>query len=299
MSTVRALVLLLTVVAATAAKAQGTHRLVRLGFVDPDAQLNPLSATDAFWERLRELGWVRNKNFTVVYRSTEGRADRFPTLVDEVLKSKVDILVTSTTPGAFAAKKATSTIPIVVLAFGDPVGSGLVATLAHPGGNLTGFSLEPTAEVTPKYLQILKEMVPRLSTTAIISNPNNPQIRRQVAQLKSAAAEQHAHLRFIDVHAPEDFADAFIAAHQDAEALLVLSDSITVTHRKAITELAMKYRIPTLYTTLEFVRIGGLIGYGADQNESYRGAAEYVDKILRGSKPGELPIQQRRTSDCL
>lgn len=288
----RAIAVALLIVAAIAATAQTTDRVARLGFVDPDAQSNSINAGEAFWKRLHELGWVQGKNLVVVARSAEGRLDLLPALMTDVVQSKVDVLVTSSTPGALAARKATGTVPIVVLGMGDPIGTGLAASLAHPGGNLTGFSLEMTDEVTGKLLELVQETVPRVTTLAVISNPDSLLIIKMIGHLKAAAAARHVNLRFFDVRAPQDFIPAFSAARRGAQAALVLSDPLTVTHRKAITELAARYRIPAMYTLLAFMREGGLIAYGADQTLRARRAAEYVDKILRGANPGDLPIEQ-------
>lgn len=288
----RAVALAVLIVAAVAATAQTTDRVRRLGFVDPNAQSTSIDAGEVFWQRLHDLGWVQGTNLVVVYRSAEGRPDLLPALMTDVLKTKIDVLVTSSTPGALAAKKATGTVPIVVLAMGDPIGMGLAASLAHPGGNLTGFSIETTEEVTGKFLEFVQETVPRVSTLAVISNPDNPLNRRMIGHLNAAAAARRLNLRFFDVRGPQDLVRAFSAARQVAQAALVLTDPLTVSHRKTITELAVRYRIPAMYTLLEFTREGGLIAYGTDQTANFRRAAEYVDKILRGANPGDLPIEQ-------
>jgi putative ABC transport system substrate-binding protein len=288
----RALAFAFLIGAGIGAAAQTADRVVRLGFVDPNAQSSSIYSTEAFWQRLHDLGWVQGTNLIVVYRSAEGRPDLLPALMTDVLNNKIDVLVTSSTPGALAAKKATSTVPIVVLAMGDPIGMGLAGSLAHPGGNLTGFSIETTEEVTGKFLEFVQETVPRVSTLAVISNPDNPLNRRMIGHLKAAAAARRLNLRFFDVRAPQDFIPAFSAARQVAQAALVLTDPLTVTHRKTITELAARYRIPAMYTLLEFTREGGLIAYGTDQTGNFRRAAEYVDRILRGANPGDLPIEQ-------
>ena len=280
------------IIAAIAAAAQTTDRVVRLGFVDPNARSKSIDSDEAFWQRLHDLGWVQGTNLIVVYRSAEGRPDLMPALMTDVLKSKIDVLVTASTPAALAAKKATGTVPIVVLAMGDPIGTGLATSLAHPGGNLTGFSIETTEEVTGKFLEFAQETVPRLSTLAVISNPDNPLNKRMIGHLNAAAAARRLTLRVFDVRAQQDLIPAFSAARQAAQAALVLTDPLTVTHRKTITELAARYRIPTLYMLLEFTREGGLIAYGANQTAIRRRAAEYVDKILRGANPGTLPIEQ-------
>ena len=280
------------IVAAIIAAAQTTDRVARLGFVDPNARSSSIAYEDVFWRRLHDLGWVKGTNLIVEYRSAEGRPDVLPALMTDVLKSKIDVLVTTSTPGALAAKKATDKVPIVVLAMGDPIGTGVAASLAHPGGNLTGFSIETTEEVTGKFLEFVQETVPRVSTLAVIANPDNPLNPRMIGHLNAAAAARRLTLRVFEVRAQQDLSPAFSAARQVAQAALVLTDPLTVTHRKAITELAARYRIPTLYTMLEFMREGGLIAYGTNQTAIRRRAAEYVDKILRGANPGALPIEQ-------
>ena len=209
----------------------------------------------------------------------------------EVLERKVDVLVTASTPGAVTAKKATNTVPIVVAVMGDPIGTGLVASLARPGGNLTGLSLQ-WEDLGGKWLELLQEAIPRLSTVAVISNPDSPAIREVARKLREIASRRGVRLRFHDVREAGEFAHAFKQARQEAQAALVLADPVTVAHRREITALAAAHRVPTLYVLQEFMDTGGLMAYGVDQRILFPRAADYVDKILRGARPAELPIEQ-------
>ena len=269
-----------------------TQRVARLGFVDPGSRATALRGFAAFWERLRELGWVEGENLVVESRWADGRMDRLPGLMTEVLGRKIDVLVTYSTPGALAAKNATSSVPIVVAAMGDPIGTGLAASLSRPGGNLTGVSLQWGEELSGKWLELLQETAPKVSTVAVISNPDSPVVRKLTKDLERIAARRGLKLRFEDVREPGALAGAFKQARQSAQAALVLADPLTVDARREITALAAAHRLPTLYVLQEFMQTGGLMAYGVDDRIVFRNAAEYVDKILRGARPGDLPIEQ-------
>ena len=273
--------------------ADPPQRAARVAFVDPYSASSTSRETSAFWTRLQELGWIQGQNLIVETHWAEGRIDRLPELMAGVAASKVDVIVTRGTPAATAAKDATSTIPIVVTAMGDPVGAGLAESLARPGGNLTGMSLEVTSDRIGKWLELLQEAVPHLSTVAVISNPDSSVwLSKIVKNLAPAARTRRLRLRFIDVREVDALSDAFKQARRQAQAALVLADPLTVTHRQEITELAARNRLPAMYTILEFMHAGGLMAYNADSMLLYRRAAEYVDKILRGAKPADLPIEQ-------
>jgi len=246
----------------------------------------------AFWDRLRELGYVEGQNLTVERRWADGHLERLPALMAEVVGQKIDVLVTYSTPAGVAAKRATSTIPIVVAAMGDPLGIGLVASLAHPGGNLTGVSLDMTEDLTGKWLEIVQEVFPRVSTLAVLSNPESPLVAKLATRLRIAAAARGVTLHFVEVRTPDALENAFKQTKREAQAMLVLPDPVTITNRKEIAGLAAKYRIPALYTTPDFMDSGGLIAYGIDSAVLFRRAAEYVDKILKGAAPGDLPVEQ-------
>jgi putative ABC transport system substrate-binding protein len=271
---------------------QPGHKAVRLAFVDAGSPSTAPKGVPAFWDRLRELGYVEGQNLTVERRWADGHLEQLPALMTEVVGQKIDVLVTYTTPAGIAAKQATGTIPIVVAAMGDPLGIGLVASLAHPGGNLTGVSLDMTEDLTGKWLEIVQEVFPRVTTLAVLSNPDSPLIVKLTTRLRVAASSRGLTLRFVEVRRPDVLENAFKQAKREAQAVLVLPDPITTGNRKEITSLAAKYRLPALYTIPDFMDSGGLIAYGVDSAVLFRRAADYVDKILKGASPGDLPIEQ-------
>lgn len=272
--------------------AEPAPRVVRLGFVGPASPSSSVRAVTQFWERLRELGYVEGRNLVIEARWAEGRYDRLPELMAEVIGRKVDVLVTYSTPAAVAAKNATSTIPIVAVAMGDPIGSRLVASLARPGGNLTGLSMGWTEGITTKWLELLQETVPRLSTVVVFENPDNPVSRDQVKELQAIAPTRGLKLRLIEVREPGALDRAFGQAGQKAQGVLVLPDPVIAALRGQLTALAAKHRLPTIYYVRDFVDAGGLMAYGPDFGVQFRRAAEYVDKILKGALPADLPIEQ-------
>ena len=272
--------------------AEPSQKVVRVAFVDPESQSTALRGAAAFWERLRELGWVEGQNLIIEQRWADGRLDRLPALMAEVVGHNPDVIVTMSTPGAIAAKNATSTIPIVVPAMGDPVGMGLADSLARPGGNLTGLSLEMTQDLSGKWLQLLQETVPRLSSVAVILNRASPLVRKVAKDLEAIAPTRRVRLRFIDIRESVTLDDVFKQARRQAQAVLVLPDPLTLHQRSQIVALAAKRRLPAMYPFSEFVAIGGLMAYGVDNAVLFRRGADYVDKILRGAKPADLPIEQ-------
>ena len=210
----------------------------------------------------------------------------------EVLARNIDVLYTWTTPGAIAAKNATSTIPIVAASMGDPVGSGIVAGLAHPGGNLTGVSSGWGRGIAGKWLELLQETVPHLSSVAVTMNPDLPVHRDLAKELEVIAPTRGVKLRIIEVRAAEVLDQAFEQARRSAQAVLVVAEPITVTNRTRVTMLVAKHRLPAIYGLRDFVDAGGLMAYGFDQVVMFRRAADYVDRILKGAKPADLPIEQ-------
>ena len=270
-------------------------KVARLGFV---AIVSPSSITSGytidFYDRLRELGWVKGKNLLVEERWADGHPERMPALIADVLTHKIDLLVTGTEAGAIAAKRATQTVPIVAVALGDPVAAGIAANIARPGGNLTGLSLQGGDGIPGKCLELLREVVPRVSTIAVFWNPDMKLNQIQLRELETAARTLGVQLRLIELHSAKDLQSAFEQAQAQAQAAIVLPEPITYTNRREVASLAARYRIPVIYLMLDYVTDGGLIAYGADLRVMYRRAAEYVDKILRGAKPGELPIEQSR-----
>jgi putative tryptophan/tyrosine transport system substrate-binding protein len=274
------------------ADAQQPKKVPRIGYLAP-ASLSALAArTEAFRQGLRELGYVEGKNIVIEWRSAEGKIDRLPALAAELVRLKVDVIVTTGPTATHPAKQASSSIPIVMAQDIDPVGTGFVASLARPGGNITGLSsLAP--EISGKQLELLKETVPKLSRVAVLwasSNPANAQMLREVER---AAATFGVKIQSLDVLGRKDFQTAFGAASKErAEAVLVLQNGVAAAHRTEIAELAVKSRLPAIFPRLEFVEDGGLMSYGASFTHMDRRAATYVDKILKGAKPADLPVEQ-------
>ncbi len=275
-----------------AADAQPPPKVPRIGIL----WASPISANahlrEAFRQGLRELGYVEGRNVALELRYAEGKLDRLPDLAAELVRLKVDVIVAANTPTALAAKQATRTIPIVMALSGDPVESGLVASLARPGGNVTGLSLM-APELGGKRLQLLKEVVPRASRVAVLSNPNNPFTGLMVRETEAAARVLGVQLQAREIRAPEDIDRAFQAAIRGrASALIVVDDGLVFTHRARIAALAAKSRLPAIYPFRESVEAGGLMSYATNFADSYRRAATYVDKILKGAKPADLPVEQ-------
>ena len=274
------------------AAAQQAKKVPRIGFLTT-VSLSTISARiEAFREGLRELGYVEGKNIVIEWRSGEGKEDRLPALAAELVRLKVDIIITTGPIPTRSAKEATVTIPIVMGFDDDPVGSGFVASLARPGGNITGLAtLAP--EISGKQLELLKEVVPRLSRVAVFGTSTRPGNAQSLKETELAAGAFGVKLQFLDVLDPKDIETAFRAASKGrAEAVLVLGGPVTISHRTQIADLAAKNRLPAIYERAEFMDAGGLIFYGASITEMFRRAATYVDKILKGRKPADLPVEQ-------
>jgi putative ABC transport system substrate-binding protein len=275
-----------------AASAQQPAKVPTVGFLGAESASTNQHFFDAFRQGMREHGYIDGKNVTFVERWAEGRSERFPELVGELLSLNVDVILAVSVPAALAAKHGTATIPIVFIA-SDPLGTGLVASLARPGGNLTGFSLFLGDEFSSKWLELLKEAVPRASRVAILWNPTNPASSHYVTVLRGAAERLGIVLQFQPVNDPAQFDRAFatiVAAR--AQALVVVVDPLTVRYRGRIVELATTNQLPAMYGFREFVDVGGLIAYGVNVPLLCRRAAVYVDKIIKGATPAELPVEQ-------
>ena len=225
-------------------------------------------------------------------RWADGQIDHLPSLMSDVVHRNVDVIVTAGTPAAFAAKKATDTIPIVAMFMADPLRTGLVKSLAHPEGNLTGTSMAYGDQFTGKWLELLRESVPGLATVALISNPDNAVFQYLKRDLEAVGPRLKIKIRMIDIRGPEELDSAFKQARDAAQAILLLGDPVTLTYKRRIAELAIAYRIPVMYNHRSFVDEGGLMSYAPETDSQVRRAAEYVDKILRGARPAELPIEQ-------
>jgi len=268
------------------------QRAVRVGFVHPQSPSTASRGINAFWERMHELGYVEGKNLVVEARWAEGHYERLPALMSEVLRRKVDVLVTYGATSAAAAKNATSAIPIVAVAMGDPLRTGLVTSLGQPEGNLTGLSLGWGIGIAGKWVELMQETVPRLLTVAVIGNPDNPIDREMVKELEALAPTRSLKLRVIEVRDPAMLERAFERARRSSQAVLVLPDALLSGNRRQVTVLAAKHRMPAMYPIRDFVDVGGLMAYAPDFAAQWRRAAVYVDKLLKGAKPAELPIEQ-------
>ena len=265
---------------------------MRLGFVDPQSASTTPRGISAFWQRLRELGYIDGQNLIVEMRSAEGRPERLPALMKEVVERDVDVLVTWSTSAAIAAKNATTTVPIVAAVMGDPVRSGLAAGLARPGANLTGLAVGLGQGLASKWVELLQDLIPRLSTVAVIANPDTAIDRDLTNELQTIVSARGLKLRLVEVREPVTFDRAFEQARRKTQAAIVLPDPVLFSHRGQVTALAARYRLPVIYPSRDYIEAGGLITYGPDFSVMFRRAAEYVDKILRGASPGDLPIEQ-------
>jgi putative tryptophan/tyrosine transport system substrate-binding protein len=277
----------------SAVETQQTGKVFRIGFLDPSNASSMAGLLEAFRQELSKLGWIEGKNITIEYRFAEQKPERLPELAADLVRLKVDLIVTTGEPPARAAKSATSTIPIVMTNVVDPVGSGLVASLARPGGNVTGNS-SLTPELNTKRLEILKDAIPRLSRVGLL-RPRASQLGdAQMNELRPAAQALKLNLEEIKTQPdPKGLESAFQTSKQkQVGAILTIPGSRFFAERKRIVELAGKYRLPAMYPQTGFVDEGGLMSYGVDYDDVYRRAAVYVDKILKGGKPGDLPVQQ-------
>ena len=284
------------------AEGQSAGKIPRLCFLtfDPGTPQSPSPRFEAFFAGLRDVGYVHGKTITIDYLVADGRSEKFPELAAECVRLKADIIVVSTTPAAHAAKNATRTIPIVMVALGDPVGTGLVESLARPGGNVTGMS-QMTSGLAAKRLEVLKETVPRISRVLVLSYLVDPIAPLQVTALKEAASTLGVTLIIRDIRTADDLPAAFEAgAREHAEGLLTTAESIFRLQRGRVTELAARHRLPAVYPYSAFAKdSGGLMAYDANDSDLHRRAAIYVDKILKGAKPSDLAIQQPTKFDLV
>jgi putative ABC transport system substrate-binding protein len=282
---------ILTLASVHLAESQQPKKVPRIGFLRVAPLEDPLTA--AFRQGLRELGYVDGKNIAIEYRSAEGKGDRLPDLAAELVGLNVEVIVVGGGTGPVRqVQKVTNTIPIVFTQVSDPVGAGLVASLAHPGGNLTGLS-SVSQDLSGKRLELLKEAIPKASRISVLYDPNDPAKVAEFKGLEVDARPLGVQLQSLQVRNPDEFESAFKAATgAKAAALLVLPSGVTNTHRKRIAELAAKNHLPTVFAASEFMDAGGLISYGPNYADLYRRAATYVDKILKGAKPADLPVEQ-------
>jgi putative ABC transport system substrate-binding protein len=274
------------------ATAQQPKKVPRIGWLTGSSLSAMTARIEAFRQGLRELGYVEGKNIVIEWRSAEGKTERVPALAAELVGLKVNVIVSGGPLVTRAAKEASSTIPIVMAFDNDPVGNDFVASLARPGGNITGLSnLAP--EISGKRLELLKEIIPRLSRVAVFGNSNEPGNPQSLREIELAAGAFGVQLQHLDVRDPKDIETAFRAATKGrADAVLVLTSLVMNFRQKQIADLAIKSRLPSIYYATEFVEAGGLMTYGASITDLYRRAATYVDKILKGRKPADLPVEQ-------
>ena len=273
-------------------EAQQAVKAYRIGMLETIAA--PLNSANlqAFRMGLRTLGYVEGGNLVIEYRSADGKTERFPALAAELVRQRVDLIVTRGTPAVIAAKKATGVIPIVMAVSGDPVGTGVVSSLARPGGNVTGLSSVIT-ELAGKRLELFREALPALSRVALLYNPTNPAATNDWKEAEAAARALGLQSFSFEVRKAEDFRPAFETARkQRADVMVVIMDGLVQNHQGEVVDLARRNRLPDIYASREFPEAGGLMSYGVSYPDLYRRAASYVDKILKGAKPADLPIEQ-------
>ncbi len=277
-----------------AAEAQQAAKVARIGFLATNGAVAP-HMLDAFRQELRDLGYVEGRNLVTEFRDAAGKLERLPALAAELVALKVDVIVTATGPGALAAKRATRTIPIVFAVAADPITDGLVISLARPGGNVTGFAVL-ASELVGKRLELLKQAVPGFDRVAVLRQPGAEPEQTENDRLKgteSAARALGMRLQIVVARGPEDFDSAFAEMTKArAGALIMGGGNMFFSERRRLVDLAAKHRLPAVYGQREFVDAGGLMSYGPNQTDLFRRAAAYVDKILKGAKPGDLPVEQ-------
>ena len=279
------------------ARAQQAGKLPTIGFLGAATPSVASQWVAAFVQRLRELGWIEGRTVAIEYRWAEGRSERYAEIAAEFVRLKVDVIVTWGTASVVAAMQATSAIPIVFASAGDPVGTGLVTSLARPGGNVTGSSNQ-AADVAGKRLELLREVVPG-RRLAILANIGSPIGVLQMGEAQAAARALGFEVTTLEIQRAQDIAPAFEAVKGRADALYVVSEALVETHRVRINTLALAARLPTMHDFREFVEAGGLMSYGPNFQNSFRRAADFVDKILRGLKPGDIPVEQPTKFDLV
>ena len=280
------------------ARAQLSGKLPTIGFLGAATQQAVSHWVIAFERRLRELGWSEGRTVAIEYRWAEGRGDRFAEIAAEFVRLKVDVIVTYATAPTLAAKQATSIIPIVFATAGDPVGTGLVASLRRPGGNITGLSNQQ-ADLAGKRLELFREIEPTFRILTIIGNVNSPASLLEMKEVETAARALSLEVHTIEIRKPEEISAVFAMLRDRAGPLYVVGDPLVFSNRVRISTLAVGARVPTMYNFREYVQAGGLMSYGPNFPDLFRRAADYVDKILRGSKPAEIPVEQPTNFDLV
>jgi putative ABC transport system substrate-binding protein len=274
------------------AQAQEPRKVSRIGYLSGTSFAVNAARIEAFRLGLRELGYTEGKNLLIEWRYAEGKLERLPALATELVRLKVDVIVASAPPPIRAAKQATATIPIVMAYDDDPVGNGFVASLAHPGGNITGLAtLAP--ELSGKQLELLRDIVPRLSRVAVLGNATRPGSPQSLREMNLSADAIGVQLQYLEIQAPTDIEAAFRAASKErADGVLVMQTPLLITQRRRVADIAITMRLPTIYARPEYVEDGGLISYATSFNDLSRRSAIYVDRILKGAKPADLPVEQ-------
>jgi putative tryptophan/tyrosine transport system substrate-binding protein len=273
-----------------AANAQRTLKTAQIGYL---AFRSPMSADDSFFQGLRHFGWNEGQNIFVERRFAAGSIDQLKRSAAELAHLHVDVIVAAASAATQAAKDATASIPIVFVNAGDPIGQGFIQSLSHPGGNLTGIAFDASPDITAKQAQLIIEAVPKVSRLAVLWNPGSPAMHSYFNVLKTAAPALRVELQSLEVQEPNELERAFDAMTRErADGLLVLSDSFTTFHRARLAELAAGHRLPALYGHRQYIEAGGLMSYGPSISDAYRQGAYFVDEILKGANPADLPAQQ-------
>jgi|SRR5262245_15498527 len=280
------------------AAAQRPARQPIIGFLGPNTRSAGSEWAAAFVQRLHELGWIEGRTVAIEYRWAEGRAERFAEIAAEFVRLKVDVIVTSGTPAIMASKQATSLIPIVFATAGDPVGNNLVSSLARPGGNVTGLATL-AADLAGKRLELLREIAPGLGHLAIMGNAGNPFTVLEMAEVQAAARTLGLEVTTLEIRRAQDIAPAFERLKDRAGALYVCTDAFANTNRIRINTLALGVRLPTMHGSRDYVEAGGLMSFGPNFPDLFRRSADYVDKILRGAKPADIPVEQPTKFDLI
>ncbi len=281
-----------------AARGQQASKLPTIGFLGESTPSGQRQWVAAFEQRLSELGWIEGRNVAIEYRWAEGRNERFAEMSTDIVRRKVDVIVTQGTPAVLAAKEATSVIPIIFPIAGNPVANGLVASLARPGGNVTGLTNQ-TADLAGKRLELLRDVVPGLRRLAIMANVDNPSVVLDVGEVRMAADALGFEITTSEIRRAEDIAPALDAVQGRVEALYVAGDPLVTTNRNRIAILAVGARLPTIHGNRENVDAGGLMSYGPNPPDLHRRAADVVDKVLRGTKPSDIPVEQPTIFDLV
>jgi len=282
-------------VAPLVAEAQPARKVYRIGYMSIPSRESAATLMPVFEQALRTRGLVEGENLIIEWRWAEGKLERLPVFAQDLVQRKVDLIIAPQTDSALAAKRATATIPVVFLFAEDPVADGLVASLARPGGNVTGLTVTPSLEIVAKRLELLKEAIPRASRVAVLWNPARHYTTKQLMlrHLQAAAPALGIELHLVEARGPEDFAPAFASmVGWQAQALLVNADSVFWIHRRRLAELEARHRLPAMHGAREHVEAGSLMNYGVSVADIFRRAAPYIEKILRGAKPADLPVEQ-------